>query len=154
MLKSRTVIWISSWKLYFSPLLQPGLEFGWRCTAPLQRAGSQAPASAPPGRQEAWEAGWRGDEPRSRRICTKCRPNFWPDLDKKKRDGLHLSRPVVCTSWTALTLVHMPPSVVRFGAIRVSPVDEVWNTLTAVLNFGVLKRIQTPRSLLNFILGF
>ena len=35
-----------------------------------------------------------------------------------------------------------------------SPVDEVWNTLTAVLNFGVLKRIQTPHSLLNFILGF
>ena len=37
---------------------------------------------------------------------------------------------------------------------RTSPVDEVWNTLTAVLNFGVLKRIQTPHSLLNFILGF
>ena len=37
---------------------------------------------------------------------------------------------------------------------RFSPVDEVWNTLTAVLNFGVLKRIQTPHSLLNFILGF
>ena len=39
-------------------------------------------------------------------------------------------------------------------ANRLSPVDEVWNTLTAVLNFGVLKRIQTPHSLLNFILGF
>ena len=35
-----------------------------------------------------------------------------------------------------------------------SLVDEVWNTLTAVLNFGVLKRIQTPHSLFNFILGF
>ena len=35
-----------------------------------------------------------------------------------------------------------------------SPVEEVWNTLTAVLNFGVLKRIQTPHSLLNFIVGF
>ena len=33
-----------------------------------------------------------------------------------------------------------------------SPVDEVWNTLTTVLNFGILKR--TPHSLLNFILGF
>ena len=41
--------------------------------------------------------------------CTNCRPNFWPDLDIKKRDGLHLSRPVVRTSWTALTRVHMPP---------------------------------------------
>ena len=35
------------------------------------------------------------------RGCTNCRPNFGPDLDKKKRDGLHLSWPVVCTSWTA-----------------------------------------------------
>ena len=31
---------------------------------------------------------------------------------------------------------------------------EGWITLTAVLHFGVLRRIQTPHSLLNFILGF
>ena len=35
-----------------------------------------------------------------------------------------------------------------------SPVDEVWKHYFAVLNFGFLKRIQTPHSLLNFILGF
>ena len=29
-----------------------------------------------------------------------------------------------------------------------------WNTPSAVLNFGVLKRIQTPHSLLNFFWGF
>ena len=40
------------------------------------------------------------------------------------------------------------------GTEWISPVDEVWNILFAVLNFGVLKRIQTPHSLLNFILGF
>ena len=38
--------------------------------------------------------------------------------------------------------------------LHVSPVDEGWNALFAVLNFGVLKRIQTPHSLMNFILGF
>ena len=38
--------------------------------------------------------------------------------------------------------------------VSLSLVDEVWNTLTAVLDFGVLKRIQAPHSLLNFILGF
>ena len=45
-------------------------------------------------------------------------------------------------------------SIIRWFLSKSSPVDEVWNTLTAVLNFGVLKRIQTPHSLLNFILGF
>ena len=35
-----------------------------------------------------------------------------------------------------------------------SPVDEGWNTLTAVFIFSVLKRIQTPHSLFIFILGF
>ena len=33
-------------------------------------------------------------------------------------------------------------------------VDKDWYQLTAVLNFGVLKRIWNPHSLLNFILGF
>ena len=37
----------------------------------------------------------------------------------------------------------------KFGGITLlscfKPVDEVWNNLTAVLNFGVLKRIQTPQ---------
>ena len=37
---------------------------------------------------------------------------------------------------------------------QASPVDKGWYQLTAVLNFGVLKRIQTPLSLFNFILGF
>ena len=35
-----------------------------------------------------------------------------------------------------------------------SLVDEGWQRRTAVINFGVLKRIQTPHSLLNFIVGF
>ena len=38
--------------------------------------------------------------------------------------------------------------------VQASPGDEVWKSYLAVLNFGVLKRIQTPHSLLNFILGF
>ena len=29
------MIWISSWKLYFSPLLQPGSEVGGSCTGAL-----------------------------------------------------------------------------------------------------------------------
>ena len=37
-------------------------------------------------------------------------PDFWPDLDKQ--DGLHLSLQIVCTSWAALTLSHMPLSAV------------------------------------------
>ena len=37
---------------------------------------------------------------------------------------------------------------------QASPVDKGWYQLTAVLNFGVLKRIQTSLSLFNFILGF
>ena len=42
----------------------------------------------------------------------------------------------------------------RASAHPDSPVDEVWKDYFAVLNFGFLKRIQTPHSLLNFILGF
>ena len=36
---------------------------------------------------------------------------------------------------------------------RGSPVDEGWNTPTAVLNFGVLKIIQTPE-FIELYLGF
>ena len=42
----------------------------------------------------------------------------------------------------------------KYDRRHCSPVDEGWKTLTSVLNFGVLKRIQTKHSLLNFILGF
>ena len=44
---------------------------------------------------------------------------FRPYFDKKKGDGRHLSRLVVCKSWTALRRAQMPLSAVRLGALGV-----------------------------------
>ena len=53
------VIWISSWKLYFSPRRQPDLEVAMPRTAP-SRAQNRRRQLRHPHRQEAWEARRRG----------------------------------------------------------------------------------------------
>ena len=61
-------------------------------------------------------------------------------------------RPRPHQGWPGFALVTIPGSPARTILPRpdartgASPVDEGWNS-TAVLNFGVLKRIQTPHSL-------
>ena len=80
----------------------------------------------------------------------------WLEVRLDRVEGVR--RQVIWTHWQEVILELLnpgkpEPSPFLLGVLF-SLVDERLKTLTAVLNFGVLKRNQTPQSLLNFILEF